>query len=263
MQEVLFFIILLILLLAYIGFFIYFALKGISPINVSISKIIFDDKDVDNKISPFFEINTRNKYKPTENKSSKGNNPPKKQLVLRKMLIKKANENKVEKIEEKNNEKKDKINDNKTKTLNQNINIANNLIIVDEPEKDDEKEKTLKNQKGINIINPAIMNLNNNVISNNNTSNDNKINHKKNNNFNEKKTIQIVASGTKSFYLNMNLGSSKKLKLRKDNKRTEKDEIRTLKSKISKKRRKKRKQIQKVKSQKKLNLKKYLNPVHQ
>ena len=39
----------------------------------------------------------------------------------------------------------------------------------------------------------------------------------------------------------MNLGSSKKLKLRKDNKRTEKDEIRTLKSKISKKSKKKEK----------------------
>ena len=84
-------IILLILLFAYIGFFIYFTLKGISPIKVSISKIIFDDKDVDNKISPFFETNTRNKYKPKDNKSTKGNNPPKKKTCFKENVNKKGN----------------------------------------------------------------------------------------------------------------------------------------------------------------------------
>ena len=227
-------IILLILLFVYIGFFIYFTLKGISPIKVSISKIIFDDKDVDNKISPFFETNTRNKYKPKDNKSTKGNNPPKKQLVLRKMLIKKEIEKKVEKKEEKADEKKEKILDNKTKNPNQNK--VNNIIIVDEPEDDNEKEKekALKNQGDINIINPSLMKINNNVINNNNKNKD--IVNKTNN-----KTIQIDASGTKSFYLNMNLGSSKKLKLRKDNKHSEKAEVRTLKSKVSKKSKKKEK----------------------
>ena len=138
------------------------------------------------------------------------------------MLIKKEIEKKVEKKEEKADEKKEKILDNKTKNPNQNK--VNNIIIVDEPEDDNEKEKekALKNQGDINIINPTLMKINNNVINTNNKNKD--IVNKTNN-----KTIQIDASGTKSFYLNMNLGSSKKLKLRKDNKQSEKAEFRTIK----------------------------------
>ena len=66
--------------------------------------MLFDDKNVDNKLNPFLDIKTRNKYKPTEAKSSKGNNPPKKQLILRSMLRKKE-EKKIVKNEEKQEEK--------------------------------------------------------------------------------------------------------------------------------------------------------------
>ena len=259
-------IILLILLFIYIGFFMYYVIKGLLPLKVAISKILFNDKNVDNKISPFLDIKTRNKYKPTQNKSTKGNNPPKKQLISRSMQKKnvekkaeKEGEKKKEKIEEKKTEK-NKVNDSKIKASNQNktINsINNNIIIIDELENDN--EYILKDQ--INIINN-----NPNIVKNKNSINDdrtnnsfnydttnnsinydttnNSINYDKSNNtkinFNNKeKTIQINASGTKSFYMNMNLGSSKKSKLREADKKPKKSEAQSVKSKVSKKRVKK------------------------
>ena len=220
-------IILLIFVIAYAGFFIYFALKGISPLKVSISQMLFDDKNVDNKLNPFLDIKTRNKYKPTEAKSSKGNNPPKKQLILRSMLRKKE-EKKVVKNEEKQEEKasseidininKKIINSNRIKNANENNNKSEKPKRLNLRK---DREKKENNEK------PIITNIN----SENNSDKNN----------NGKRNIQINASGVKSFYMNLNINSSKKLQLRKDLYKPEKSEVKTVKTKKSKKRQKKKK----------------------
>ena len=226
-------IILLILVFVYVGFLIYYLLKGISPLKVATSQILFDDKNADDKSSPILEINTRNKYKPTENKSSKGNNPPKKQLILRNMIRKKEDKKEVkeedkkiekkEKDEIKKLEKKDVMINDKIISSNQNNKYSNN----NKNKSEKPKHLNLRNAKE-KIDNPTSASTN--INNNKNINND----------YNEKKNIQINASGVKSFYMNLNINSSKKLQLRKDLDKPDKAEIKTIKSKHSKKKEKKK-----------------------
>lgn len=62
--------------------------------------------------------------------------------------------------------------------------------------------------------------------------------------------------------MNLNINSSKKLQLRKDLDKPDKAEIKTIKSKHTKKKKKRREIIQKMKNPKKLNFKIFLNQAH-
>ena len=188
-------IIILILIFAVIGFLVIFLLKGISPIKVAISKLWFNENDIDKKLDEISEINidtkskgknkSKSKNKSTDNRilGSINKNPPKR-VVVNNMVNKSMGNN-------------DKIEDKKLIDLNQNKsvirnNINNNKILIDAHG----KGGILKNQGDAKTRNQT-----------NTTNNDT----------NTKKHIRIDASGTKSFYLNMNIGSSKKLNTKKDN----------------------------------------------
>ena len=193
-------IIILILIFAVIGFLVLFLLKGISPIKVAISKLWFNENDIENKLDNISEINidtkskgkNKSKYKTksTDNRmlGSVDKNPPKRVVVNN--MVNKSMGNK-DNIEDK---KLINLNQNKSVIKNNVNNINNNKILIDTQG----KGGILKNQGGT-----KTRNLTNN---NNNTNNDT----------NTKKHIRIDASGTKSFYLNMNIGSSKKLNTKKD-----------------------------------------------
>ena len=121
----------------------------------------------------------------------------------------------------------------------------------------DSKENVLKTEKELKPDNTILSDLKNNDIKiTNNTNNKNNDDNKANNNNiinKERKNIVINASGTKSFYQNMNLNSTKKLKLRNENEKPEKEEkseLKTIKSKISKQ---KNKEIISEKKKKKEN----------
>jgi len=113
-------------------------------------------------------------------------NPPKRVVVNN--MVNKSMGNK-DNIEDK---KLINLNQNKSVIKNNVNNINNNKILIDTQG----KGGILKNQGGTKTRN----------LTNNNTNNDTKT----------KKHIRIDASGTKSFYLNMNIGSSKKLNTKKD-----------------------------------------------
>ena len=57
---------------SFIGFMIYFIVKGLSPIKSSISRILFGDNNLENKISSFFDIKPKKQTKSVKAKSTKG-----------------------------------------------------------------------------------------------------------------------------------------------------------------------------------------------
>ena len=73
-----------------------------------------------------------------------------------------------------------------------------------------------------------------------------------------KTNIKIDATGVKSFYLNMNLYNSKKLKLRADLNKSKNDEIKSAKSKQSSKKQKRKKNKEKEEKPKKVKFKNIL-----
>ena len=180
--------IILLLILIDIGFTAFYIIKGISPLKVSISKLVLNEQDVDNKLSPFLNSNKQNKNKnknkninsiiSTDNRilSSKKKNPPKKAMV--KSLFSKGKDD---------NKTIVTTNQNKAQSRNQTnkINNNNNNIIID----------TYGQGGKLNNSGNLKLSTVNTINSNNNT----------------KKNIKIDATGTKSFYLNINRGSDKKL----------------------------------------------------
>ena len=67
-------IITLIFFLIYIGFLIYYIYKGILPLKINISKLLFEDKNEDNNISYFLDpyiLQTKNKIKSENNKKAR------------------------------------------------------------------------------------------------------------------------------------------------------------------------------------------------
>jgi len=206
-------IILLILFLTYFGFFIYFLIKGLLPLKTNISKLLFDDNNVDNKLDPFFDYGTKstksaksakikkisNNAKSTKStkstksskttksklnsrqaKSTKGYNPPRRSL---------KNTLKI------NFGKKDRLIENKILASKQGINNnkSNNNSFIDVGKKDNTIKEEPDNKSNIVQTHSTKGNTNNN-------------------NDNNKKAIQINAGGVKSFYMNFNIGSSMKLK---------------------------------------------------
>jgi hypothetical protein len=274
-------IFLLILFFIYIGFFVYYILKGISPLKVIIGKFLFDENEIDNKLPQVINVNTKNNYKATETKSSKGFNPPKKlkKIILRKDIYKKpekddgVQENKNNK-ENKNeifdtNTNINKINNNKNNNnINNNAtnNNKNNIVFVGFDE--DEDNAISKNE--VNFANN--ISFLNNISKKNDNKYDNKSDIIKENNNDYKKekkrykddndsiktNIKIDATGVKSFYLNMNLYSSKKLKLRADLNKSKNDEIKSAKSKQSSKKQKRKKNKEKEEKPKKVKFKNIL-----
>ena len=73
-------IILLGVFIIFIISLVIFAIKGLSSLKLAISKILFNQQVVDNKLNPVIEPKIKNTYKNTENKNKKKNNPPKKSL---------------------------------------------------------------------------------------------------------------------------------------------------------------------------------------
>ena len=199
-------IILLVLFLVYFGFFIYFLSKGLLPLKTIISKLLFDEKNVDNKLSPFFDISakstksaksakikkisnnakstkstkstkssktTKSKLNSRQAKSTKGFNPPRRSL---------KNTLKI------NFGKKDRLIENKILASKQgNINNkSNNNSFIDVDKKDNTIKEEPDNKS--NIIQTRSIKENNYNENNNNNN----------------KAIQINAGGVKSFYLNFN-----------------------------------------------------------
>ena len=119
-------IIILILIFAVIGFLVIFLLKGISPIKVAISKLWFNENDIDKKLDEISEINidtkskgkikNKSKNKSTDNRKlgSIDKNPPKR-VVVNNMVNKSMGNN-------------DKIEDKKLIDLNQNKSVIRNNI---------------------------------------------------------------------------------------------------------------------------------------
>ena len=184
-------IIILILISLVIGFLIFFLIKGISPLKLEISKIWFKDQEVISKLNQISELTTiKNKNKNKSKNKSNGKkifssvdqNPPRKKLLNNKL----------------NNNVKDKeINLSPTNNTNNhklNNNITNNKIIID----GSNVRNISKNQENI------MMKNNNNINANNND-------------LNHKKYIKIEASGSKSYYLNMNITSNQRLTQKKVN----------------------------------------------
>ena len=201
-------IIILIIILIDIGFIIFFSIKGLTPFKVDISKLFFEEQNIDNKLSPFIDINSKNKNKTKNNYKgiliTKGKNPPKK-LILRRMLLKSADNKGKQKIENKSiiitNDNKTEYDkksyiDKDNKSIN--INFNDNIILRDNIGKDN------------------IMNKTGDIKFNNNKIVLNKINNDNNN-----KNIIINATGVKSFYTNMNIGNKNKVSLRKDLQKSE------------------------------------------
>ena len=211
-------IILLFLLIAYISFFIYFLIKDISPLKTAISKIIFDDNNVDNKVtpkvSPFFDIrpsdtksakttkskksakttkstkstkSSRSKFKQKKALSTKGDNPPRRSL---KNTLKINFGNKDRLVENKI------LAFNMRKTNNLNSDNNNNNLITNQI-----KESIIKEEE---VVETKTNNITTNIIK-----------KTYDNNNNNEKTIKIDATGTRSFYIN--IGSKMKLKPKKDN----------------------------------------------
>ena len=177
-------IILSILLLIYIIFLISFLIKGLSPLKVAISKLWFDEENISNEYKSNPEINY-NKYKDTEEKilNLKEQYPPKKQIL--KKFIKNNSEN------------KDKAPKNKIVTFNQNNlnkDIGPNHIIIDAKG----KSGMFRNEGDIHTTIRSSIDVN------------------------TKKHIKIDATGTKSFYININ--SESKFKPKKEKEKSEKIE---------------------------------------
>ena len=197
-------IIILILALADIGFMIYFSIKGLSPLKVEISKFFFDEQNIDNKLSPFFGGNINNKKSKSNLKEkgiliTPGQNPPKK-LVLRRMLVKSAGSKEKANTENKNiKSNKGNIIDYDNKSC-----IDKDIKNIDIYFKRKQNTDKVTEDKDI-IIKNTTDNINNNDNSNNNNTN----------NTNNKNNIVINSTGTKSYFLNMNMDKKNQLSLRK------------------------------------------------
>ena len=203
-------IILYILILAYIAFIIYYLIKGISPLKTALSKILFDNKDIDNKFNPFFEVNSINTKntkntkitKSTKNiKKAKSTKSEKSEKNAKSVKSSKPTKNKLRLLNTrsvkgdnpprrslKNTLKikagnKDRLIDNKIQAFNlrniNNINTENEFLDLQT------KEDLKKEDKGeFKLNNKTTQNIKNDYNQNN------------------QKTIQINAGATKSFYLN-------------------------------------------------------------
>ena len=213
-------IILVILVCIYVSFFIIYGVKGLSPLKTAISKILFEqdnEKNVDNKLSPFMEINpaqakstksakikkiekstkstkstksSKSKFKKKRAKSTKGDNPPRRSL---------KNTLKI------NFGNRDKLVENKIQADNLK---KNNIITSDNNFLNDPiKEEPKKEEVDIKLDNT------NKVINTNSVKDGRDYN---------KNTIHINAGATKSFYMFMNIGSNMKLKSKKDEAKSEK-----------------------------------------
>ena len=193
-------IIVLILFVIYLGFFVYFLLRGISPLKLAISKIFFEDQS--NKPISFENLNIKKKSKPKNKKkkalSSNGDNPPKK--VIGKSLFNK-NDNNISNHNNKNNiilfsdiEEEDN-NDKK----NANINTA--LF-------DKELQSNILYKNSSNIKTNSVNSSRNNYINNENSTNNNSV----------RKNIIISGRGPKSYFHDFNLAkkNDKKSKFAKD-----------------------------------------------
>ena len=182
-------IIILILIFITTGFLVYFLLKGLSPLKVAISKLWFSEEDNENKLDKNSDIKLDNKNKSKKKSSDKRlfisiePNPPKKMISKRNLNNNCVNKEKSDDLE---------IVDLKKNKPVFNNNITNNKIVIGTQGNTD----ILKKQEEIKTKTP----INNNI-----------------NNDNNKKNIRIDASGTKSFFLNMNLSTIKKLTTQKNN----------------------------------------------
>ena len=153
-------------------FVVGFAIKGISALKVHISKMIFNEQNIDNKLTPSYDIKHKPQHKSTRKKTNtKKTNPPKKS-----------------KINNNNSEKDTKITEKKYKE-----NKMNNIKIEN------------RNRGSMIRYEGEIKYTNNELLTT--KENNNQINT--NNNINNENHIMINAGGVKSFYLN--LYSSKKL----------------------------------------------------
>ena len=209
-------IILTVLVFLYLGFFIYFSIKGISPLKTAISKILFDEKNVDNKLSPFFDINMNGKNKIKKAKSTKA-----KSVKAKSVKTKSEKAKSVKTKSEKPRSMKTKsVKARSTKGDNPPRRSLKNTLKINFGNKDRLVENKIfaSNPRNIKNIN---MNTNNTLIDNNEkyeqikNEESPKINNQITNSIKRQdthKAIQINAGGVKSFYMNFNFGSNMRWK---------------------------------------------------
>ena len=214
-------IILIVLVFLYLGFFIYFSIKGTSPLKTAISKILFDEKNVDNKLSPFFDINSSGKNKIKKSQSTKAKSVKTKSVKAKSVKTKSEKPKSVKPKSEKAKSMKTKsAKARSTKGDNPPRRSLKNTLKINFGNKDRLIENKIfaSNPMNLNNIN---MNTNNILIDNNEkdeqTKNeeDPKINNQITSSIKRKdshKGIQINAGGVKSFYMNFNFGSNMRLK---------------------------------------------------
>jgi len=173
-------IILLAVFIIFVISLVIFAIKGLSALKLAISKILFNQQAVDNKLNPILESKLKNKYKSTDNKNTKKYNPPKKTSLF---------VNNAEKGTRDSEKKLTTLDDN---NINIKPSINNNIRISTFG-----RGSLLNTGGGSKIYNQNTLNTNDN-------------------NNNNEKHIQINAGGVKSFYLN--LYSNSNLKTKKEEK---------------------------------------------
>ena len=240
-------IILLVLILAYIVFIIFYLLKGISPLKTALSKILFDNQDIDNKFNPFQEVNSKNTKrtkltkitkdpkiaKSTKSAKSKKNANAKSAKNSKSVKSPKNTRHKLQLL----NTRSAKVDNPPRKSLKNTLRIkagnkdrlvenkmlAFNLRKINNINSNNEllgpkiKEDIKKDEGEIKVNNVATYSTKSN---NNNQSYANK-------------TIKINAGVTRSFYLNF--GSTMKLKSKKDNSEISDERVKKSKSKFKKK----------------------------
>ena len=229
---------------SFIGFMIYFIVKGLSPIKASISRILFGDNNLENKISPFFDIKPKKQAKSVKAKSTKGTkstksvkgtkstksaksvkgfNPPRRRTL--KDILKDTILNNKERLGGNKLVAMKMMKTNNNNIINNNINPinTNSLIDIKANKTQIKEEEDIKND----------------IKVTHNIKNDNKGEIKGN--------IQISAGGIKSFY--MDFGSKINLK---------QAETKTEKTKKSKKKPKKKSNLSDDEKPKKVKFKEAL-----
>ena len=208
-------IILTVLVFLYLGFFIYFSIKGTSPLKTAISKILFDDQNVDNKLSPFFDIHSNGK-KSKKTKSTKAKSVKAKSVKAKSVKTKseKPKSEKGRSMKTKSAKARSTKGDNPPRRS-----LKNTLKL-----KFGNRDKLIENKIfASNHVNMNNINMNtNNTLMDNNAKDEQKkyeetpkINKELTSSIKRKdshKGIQINAGGVKSFYMNFNFGSNMRLK---------------------------------------------------